>query len=530
MTLLPIVEREMRASARQSFTYSLRGLGVVVLVVASILFGRRVGFGADVGRDLFMALHGTLFGAIWVLVPMLAADCISRERREGTLGLLFLTPLKGRDIVVAKGLAQALRAVTLGLAVVPILTFPIMLGGVSRAEVALAVVVNANAACWALAAGLLASAWSTAWRRALVRAVLLAAVCFIVLATSVGWFLLNGLTVRPSALVESEWRSIFVAGVGFFANAEDCWTVGGGSFWGPGTRAWGWVSLCSLLALFAAVAGAGARVRRCWREEPPSPRQVRLERAFCTPVLWQSFFRRWMRRKLERNPIGWLEQRTWQGRLVTWAWVAVLISVYTTVLTDRHFFWVADGIQEGMALILAGSIAAGAAGSFRRERETGVLELLLVSPLSEGRIIFGRVQGLWSQFLPAAGVLLLVWPFTSTFLPNRSGPGVWFFYGVTFLTLPVFGLYFSLRFRTFIAAFLFTIAVGLLVPPLLAELARFLIWVSAFWWVDFQFGIRATVLAACYQMLLAGFCWWRLHRLLKRRTVPLVGAVGQAGT
>lgn len=526
MTLLPIVEREMRASARQSFTYSLRGLGVAVLAAASVLFGWRVGFGAGVGRDLFMALHCTLFGAIWVLVPMLAADCISRERREGTLGLLFLTPLKGRDIVVAKGLAQALRAITLGLAVVPILTLPIMLGGVSRAEVALAVVVNANAACWALAAGLLASAWSTAWRRALVRAVLLAAVCFIVLATSVGWFLLNGLTVRPSALVESEWRSIFVAGVGFFANREGIWSVGGGSFWGPGTRGLGWMSLCSLLALFAAVAGAGARVRRCWREEPPSPRQVRLERAFCTPVLWQSFFRRWMRRKLERNPIGWLEQRTWQGRLVTSAWVAVLISVYTTVLTDRHFFWAANAVQEGIAWILAGSIAASAAGSLRRERETGLLELLLVSPLSESRIMFGRVRGLWSQFLPAAGLFLLVWAYSSTFLPNRIGAGVRLFYGVTFLTLPVFGLFFSLRCRTFITAFLLTIAVGMLLPPLLAELVRFLRWAGAFWRDDFQFGISATVLAACCQVLLAGFCWWRLHRLLQRRPFSLARVAG----
>jgi ABC-type transport system involved in cytochrome c biogenesis permease component len=121
MTVLPVIARELRVSARQPFTYYLRVLGVTALLLMSLLFGLQVGFEPTFGRELFGALHRTLFGAIWVLVPMLTADCISRERREGTLGLLFLTPLKGTDIVVAKAVAQGLRAITLGLAVLPVL-------------------------------------------------------------------------------------------------------------------------------------------------------------------------------------------------------------------------------------------------------------------------------------------------------------------------------------------------------------------------------------------------------------------------
>jgi len=41
-------------------------------------------------------------------VPMLAADCVSRERREGTLGLLFLTPLDARGIMLAKSMVHHL--------------------------------------------------------------------------------------------------------------------------------------------------------------------------------------------------------------------------------------------------------------------------------------------------------------------------------------------------------------------------------------------------------------------------------------
>ena len=131
MIVLPVIARELRASARQPFTYYLRVLGVAVLLLASLLFGLHRGFAPGFGRQLFAVLHCALFGAIWLLVPMLTADCISRERREGTLGLLFLTPLKGTDIVVAKGLAHGLRAVTLWLAVLPVLTIPFLLGGVS---------------------------------------------------------------------------------------------------------------------------------------------------------------------------------------------------------------------------------------------------------------------------------------------------------------------------------------------------------------------------------------------------------------
>src|ERR1035437_8290937 len=130
MTILPVIARELRASARQPFTYYLRVLGVAALLLASLLFGLHFGFEPALGRQLSAALHGTLFGAIWVLVPMLTADCISRERREGTLGLLFLTPLTMLDGIAGKAAIHVLRALTLFLAALPVLGLPLFLGGV----------------------------------------------------------------------------------------------------------------------------------------------------------------------------------------------------------------------------------------------------------------------------------------------------------------------------------------------------------------------------------------------------------------
>jgi ABC-type transport system involved in multi-copper enzyme maturation permease subunit len=524
VTVLPVIARELRASARQGFTYNLRVLGVTALLVASVLFGLQRGFQPGFGRELFAALHGALFGAIWLLVPMLTADCISRERREGTLGLLFLTPLKGTDVVVAKGLAHGLRAVTLGLAVLPVLTIPFLLGGVSWVEAVLSVVVNANAICWALAAGLLASAWSKTWLRAFLLAAVLSFAFFLVLATWSGWLMLQTFRAARPGQFWNGWEHAPGVGYILLTNAGGEWS----SFIrrGPISQlAWviGQKTGLSFLVLVVAVLVAGAKTRRSWQEEPPSPRQLWWQETFCTPVLWITFLRRWMRRKLERNPIGWLEQRTWSGRLVTWGWFAVLISIYSVVLTDRNFLDSSNGLHTMMAWLLAGSMAMSAAGSFRRERESGVLELLLVSPLGESQIISGRLGGLWSQFAPAVGLLLAVWAYFSIILPSGGDAATYLFFMVTFLTVPVFGLYFSLRCHNFLAAFLSTIAAGLVLPLVLPEALR-----AMWWWVSsessgqvFSWQMHPSGRAAICQGILAVVCWDRLFLRLKRRAFPL---------
>jgi ABC-type transport system involved in multi-copper enzyme maturation permease subunit len=246
-----------------------------------------------------------------------------------------------------------------------------------------------------------------------------------------------------------------------------------------------------------------------------------LQQTFCTPVLWLSFFRRWMHRKLERNPIGWLEQRTWSGRLVTWGWFAVLISIYSVVLTDPYILRGANAFQETMAWLLAGSMAMSAAGSFRRERETGVLELLLISPLGENQIISGRLRGLWSQFFPVAGLLLSVWIYFWTFQPDPNNAGAFLYAAVSSLTVPVFGLYFSLGSRNFIIAFLATVAVGLLLPLVLSAVFGAVLWAYSVSNSGVLWDMRPSWQATICQGLLAAFCWHRLHRRLKKRDFPL---------
>jgi ABC-type transport system involved in multi-copper enzyme maturation permease subunit len=208
-----------------------------------------------------------------------------------------------------------------------------------------------------------------------------------------------------------------------------------------------------------------------------------------------------------------------------WSWLAVLVAFYSTVFSSRAY-WLRhfQPIQVALAWLLMVSVAATAAGSFRRERESGVLELLLVSPLNSWQIIAGRVRGMWAQFTPAIALLIGVWVFVSTFEHDVSGwEGMWF--SISFLTLPVIGLYYSLAKSHFLSAFVWTLLMGYLFPILLANVGmvqRMILW---------QLGFPAAYLPpsqtrigaiwALVQIILAIGFGHLLHRNLEQRRFAL---------
>jgi ABC-type transport system involved in multi-copper enzyme maturation permease subunit len=544
MIVLPIIERELRAQSRLGFTYGLRVLGAAALLLVSLLFTISFGLPADRGGELFGCLNCTLFISIWALVPILAADCLSRERREGTLGLLFMTPLKAGDIVLAKGLVHGLRALTLWLAALPIMTIPFLLGGVGWNEGLVSVLVNFSAICWALSAGLLASSLAKSWLRAQIIAWLLGG-CF-----AFGFIFLTGFTLVSLAgpsLSLPYWSVPYqritvpsdqILPAGFFGATDF------GGWWAgifnstTGTKpvllfSESLMAILSVLMLVFAIGFAAWRLRRVWQEEPKSARRLWLEQKLCTPVIWADFLRRWMRRKLDRNPIGWLEQRTWSGRLVMWSWFAVMITFYSAALGGRSNLRMLDSLESLMAWLLLISMAASAAGSFQRERENGVMELLLVSPMTAGQIIGGRLRGLWGQFLPAAALQLGLWMYFGGVLHNVRNNDAIRFFCCSFLVLPVIGLFYSLRRRSFINAWLSTVLVGFLAPVAL----RVLLEVGLRIFVGYGFikirGISggytdttaSPILRFLYsyysvilfQLIIAARLGWRLRRDMERR-------------
>src|SRR5881296_3794893 len=169
MTFLPIVDRELRVTARRRSIYRLR---FAVALTAMFLAGTilLVNLGApqhQLGRHVFEGL--SLLSFIYCLFSgrISTADCLSEEKREGTLGLLFLTDLKGYDVVLGKLAATSVNCFYGLLAIFPVLAIPLLLGGVSLGEFWRMSLVLANALFFSLAAGIIVSAMSRSARKAM---------------------------------------------------------------------------------------------------------------------------------------------------------------------------------------------------------------------------------------------------------------------------------------------------------------------------------------------------------------------------
>jgi ABC-type transport system involved in multi-copper enzyme maturation permease subunit len=529
----PVIFRELRAESRRPFTYWLRIIGAVA-ILAAVLFtlqqpsrwSVRTPFGAApvfqshqiMGRLLFGNVNAALFALTWIIVPLLTADCINRERREGTLGLLFLTPLTAEGIVVGKSFAHALRALTFVLTMLPVLAVPLLVGGVGPKDLLLALLVDFSALLLALAAGLIASSWTKQWMSAVLLAETLSFVFAVVMmsvhlacfrmiissavkmggagpggfgaATLSGWTSYSsGRHAYPGGFIQ------FVLGLFHFNTASDVemspiWIGGGvstrfmfGGVWdnvwtsGNATivRAWFWTAgmiFITAAALFGiAILLAAWRIRRSWRLQAPTARAVELERTFCQPRYWSVMFRKKMRRSLERNPIGWLQQYSVASRLTKWGWCLFVVIVECLLALNLNDVDTGQLFVFGVLLL---AMAFSAAGSFRRERETGALELLLVTPLRVRQIVGGRVHGIWMQFLPATMLALAAAFYVSTFRGwwNDSqmaelGAGFCVLLS-SFVAVPVIGLYWSMRRANFLAAWIGVAVTALLLPWCLA--------------------------------------------------------------
>jgi len=154
MNTFPVIERELRMRARQGATYWARCgvaamagiIGIQEMVLASSSSGP-----TTVGPSTFQAVSwlGFLIACICSLVT---ADSLSRERREGTLGLLLLTELRTHDVVLGKLCAAGLTAWYALIGFLPALSIVVLAGGISGGEVVRTALALLNTVVIALAA------------------------------------------------------------------------------------------------------------------------------------------------------------------------------------------------------------------------------------------------------------------------------------------------------------------------------------------------------------------------------------------
>src|SRR5204862_5081466 len=118
-------------------------------------------------QALFYTISGLAFAYSLIAGAGLTADSLSEEKREGTLGLLFLTDLKGYDVVLGKLTATSVSSFYRLLAIFPILAIPLLLGGVTPGEFQRMILVLVNTLLFSLTAGMFVSAISQQAQKAL---------------------------------------------------------------------------------------------------------------------------------------------------------------------------------------------------------------------------------------------------------------------------------------------------------------------------------------------------------------------------
>src|SRR5690242_18294956 len=108
MRFLSVAERELRAGARQKATHRIRWItAAVFLGLLAWLMWVFDGFRAPQVFQIFATL--TFFYCL-IIGTARTADCLSSEKREGTMGLLFLTNLNALEIIGGKLCSSALAA------------------------------------------------------------------------------------------------------------------------------------------------------------------------------------------------------------------------------------------------------------------------------------------------------------------------------------------------------------------------------------------------------------------------------------
>ncbi|MBI2946159.1 MAG: ABC transporter permease subunit [Verrucomicrobia bacterium] len=402
MTFLPVVGRELRVASRRRGTYWTRFaaalLAIGLYVWIWIVVGER-NYGATLASNLFGSLSVLAFGYTLLAGVTLTSDCLSEEKREGTLGLLFLTDLKGYDVVLGKLAATSVHSFYRLLAIFPVLAIPLLLGGLTYAEFWRRVLVLTNTLFFSLCAGCFVSALSRHDRRSMAGTLLVILIITggLPLLGYIAAFRKGGFHYDPSFLLLS-------SGYSFALTSDASFKVNPQHFWTSviTTHAFGWafLVLASALAPYSwqdkAIGEKQARRRERWQRWRFGSAEVR--RAFRT-------------RLLDINPISWLAGRNRLkpayvlGALALsgclWLW---LFFKYRSDMLDPTAY-IPTAILLSLALKFW--VASEASRPLNEDRRSGALELLLSAPLSVDEILRGQFLALKRQFGWAVAVIFM---------------------------------------------------------------------------------------------------------------------------
>ena len=377
----------MLVLAKSPALYRTRIVNSVVLLLLGIGFAalyHYVGLraiGPLVGMATFILLMVCLFAGVH-----LTADSISKEKREGTLGLLFLTPLTPFQIVIGKLIAHGLMGFYAVIITVPLLSLIMIVGGTRLWDIG---------------------------------SIGLAALNILFFSASVGLWASTRHTERKKAGAAGTWTVVFfwwgipiiVQLLHYFQFPH--WTLGlvslfqvnamfNSAFAGPRMTVLDspWLNLLvTHLMAWGFVASATYLLRTRWQDQPAKV-SITLRERWRNFSLGNEATRLRLRKNLmDRNPFLWLASRDRLRSLSVWLFTIGFLGFVAWQ------FRVGASATAGVTFMLLTvcfvhkiMLASASAHQLSIEQEQGTLEMLLSTPLKAETVLKGQIMASFRQF------------------------------------------------------------------------------------------------------------------------------------
>ncbi|HJT34245.1 MAG TPA: ABC transporter permease subunit [Pirellulales bacterium] len=404
MLVGPVFTREIVTAPRRARLYIARAAYVSALLILlttawQVLAGtqevRNLGDLARFGATVFQILAPLQLAVTTFFAALSAASAVAAEKDRQTLTLLLLTHLSNAELVVGKLLASMLNVFSFIVAALPLFMLLALLGGVSFDQIARVFAVTLASA---LAAGSLGSMLAL-WREKTFQSLALTALALVL------WLAACEAVARAAlARGDSLWAALATGASPWRALLEatrpypEQWPglgVAGNPVWLFLIIAAGLTLLLNLWAI--------ARVR-VWNPSREITRQTVMADDETAGPRSAASSKLAVAREVWDNPILWREIRTWAyGRKML---VLRLTYLLLFGLAAAGMYWLlhqstmqgrsdaAVALAPFMVLSLV-LLNAQAVTALTSERDARALDLLLVTDLTPGEFIFGKLGGIF---------------------------------------------------------------------------------------------------------------------------------------
>jgi len=419
---MTIVQREATLLPRRRWFYLKRmafaGAGGAVILFA--LFVSTVSGSTTAGLKIFESFSTTVLLATCILSAITAGLALMREKKERTLGLLFLTDMSCAQQIYARYTANISFMLLTVCSLFPMFVLSASLGGISPAQIAAVFTVLIGMIFIGCSIGLLAATVCQTERSMVLCGGVIAGVIFAALPAAVlVWssggpnamaalhvvssFAVMGSISAGQMVIYGLWNCLF----------NICLSV-------PLLLCTGAILPKAIFAEESAASGGVSLFRRLWVSSGAAAR-------LHTPIP-------------TKHAVAVRDSRFVHGGYRRESVACIVVSAGVGIIT--HAIAMSMGADIVDALITAFSTVAGihtfifglstvlrGARTIRHENENRTMPLLLATPLSDGEIIWGKLRAVFFSTLPwfiaaiVCGVLAgaLTWEFAPVAVALGSG-------------------------------------------------------------------------------------------------------------